>query len=88
MDNKDNKVIRIPIDPKQRKINEYGPGYVPCEVTDRWLQFPEAVSDKRYIPVSVMTTSKDGMPKKITDLVLSSEDLLRAINSIKIKNED
>lgn len=36
-----NKVVRIPISHKQRQLNKHGEGYVPCEVSSRWLQFAD-----------------------------------------------
>lgn len=85
MSNNENNLVRIPITFKQRKINEYGKGYVPCEVSERWLQFPDEISDERYIGVDVMTNGSDNNPKKLCELVVSKEDLIRAINSIEIK---
>lgn len=82
------KVIRIPITYKQRKRNEMGKGYVPCEVSERWLQFPDNVSDYRWITVDVMTMGSDDKPKKICDLIFGKEDIIKAINSIGIKNSN
>jgi hypothetical protein len=79
------KLIRIPISYKQRKINEYGEGYVPCEVSERWIQFPDEISDERYIPISIMTTGSKQENRKICELVVSMDDLLGAIKKIKVK---
>lgn len=59
--------------------NQFGQGYVPCEVSNRWLQFSE-YTDDRWIPISVMTLDKNEKPKKICELILSKEDVLRALN--------
>ena len=80
-----NKIVRLPINWKQRMINQYGKGYVPCEVSNRWLQLPENCSDEKYMEVSVMTLDKEEKPKKICDLILSKEDIIRAVNNIKTK---
>lgn len=82
-----NKVVKIPITYEERKINEYGKGYVSCLVSERWLQFPETASHERHIPVNVMTQAEGKESRKICELILSKEDLLRAINSIKIEND-
>lgn len=89
MEDHNEKVVRIPITYSQRKINEMGEGYVPCEVSGRWLQFPDNVSDLRWIPVDVMTIGSDSTARKICELVIGKEDILRAINSIEVdKKED
>lgn len=88
MDKQDDKVVRIPISYAQRKRNEFGNGYVPCEVSDRWLQFPTEVDSERYIPVDVMTQGANDKYKKICELILSKEDLLRALNAIQVKERE
>lgn len=50
-------VTRFPVTYEQRKRNEKGLGYVPCKVSDRWLQFDNVSSyqqDGEYIWVNVM----------------------------------
>ncbi len=80
------KVVKIPITYKQRKLNVLGDGHVPCEVSERWLQFPDTAEDPRWLPVDVMTMGSDDLPRKICELVLNKEDLLRAVNAIKYEN--
>lgn len=82
MDEQSNKIIRVPITYDQRKRNELGDGYVPCQVSGRWLKFSEEASDDRFIPVDVMTMGENKVPRKICELIISKEDILRAINSI------
>ncbi|MGE6488499.1 hypothetical protein [Paenisporosarcina sp. NPDC076898] len=79
----ENKIVKIPISYEQRKINEHGNGYVPCQVSSRWLQFNTLITYKDYIMVNVMTETENNSMRKICELVLSKEDLLRAINSIE-----
>ncbi|AKA70151.1 hypothetical protein [Clostridium scatologenes] len=81
----DEKVVKIPIDYKQRKINEYGQGYVPCEVSNRWLQFADESNlcqGGEFIGVDVMTLGSDEQPKKICQLIINREDIIRALNSV------
>lgn len=64
----DDKLIRITISFSKRMRNKYGEGYVPCEVSDRWLQFPEKselVGDKNLMVVDVMTLELRWKTKKI-----------------------
>lgn len=74
------KVIRIPISSRQRRVNERGSGYVECEVTSRWLQFHGINEELGLIPVDVMTEGENGKDRKLCELVLRRDDLLRALN--------
>lgn len=63
MDNE--KIIKIPISYEQRKINENENGYVPCQISSRWLQFGEESSllqGGEFISVDVMTLGADEQP--------------------------
>lgn len=81
------KVVRFPITYSQRKTNQMGAGYVPCVVSDRWLQFPSESAghydEGEFISVSVMTLGSDEKPKKPCDLAVTREDLVRAMSSVK-----
>lgn len=85
------KVIRIPIEYKQRMINKYGQGYVPCEISGRWLQFPEESAfvgneELMFVDVMTMDTCND-KPRKLCQLCVSREDILRALDNIKSEND-
>ncbi len=80
-----NNVVPIPVSYEQRKLNQHGEGYVGCALTEKWLQFPETINDERHIPVKVMA-EVDGKERQLTQLILSKEDLLRAVGSIKLVN--
>ncbi|MCB2354464.1 hypothetical protein [Clostridium estertheticum] len=78
----DDKIIEIPISYDQRKINEYGQGYVECGVSNRWLQFNKQSPDLKVITVDVMTLNTNDKPHKICEMVLRVDDIMRALNSI------
>ncbi|MCL5037972.1 MAG: hypothetical protein M1269_12800 [Chloroflexi bacterium] len=85
----ENKIIRFPLNSKQRAINEMGQGYVPCEVSTRWLQFDEFSSlcaEEEFMSVSVMTYDKNEKPRKICDLIITREDLERTLKYVKPLN--
>lgn len=79
------KVIQIPVTYEQRKLNEHGEGYVPCLVTNKWLQFPETAMHEINIPVKLMAQEDDEEPIQLSELFLSKDDLLRAINAVQIE---
>lgn len=80
-------IIRFPVGYKQRMINQKGNGYVPCEVSGRWIQFPETISDNGLIPIKIMTKNGE-TDKLICHLIIHYEDLVRAANSIRINKSE
>lgn len=81
---KDNKVVRIGISHDQRMKNQLGDGYVPCEVSGRYLHFKG--EDKRlgYVMVDVRTQTENG-DKLLCELILHKKDLIRALNNLDEK---
>lgn len=60
-----------------------------CEVSSRWLQFPETaqtVYDAPLMIIDVMTLNGDDQEKKICQLVLSKDDLLQILSRIDVKD--
>jgi hypothetical protein len=81
----DDKVVRFPVKSWQRRKNRLGKRAVLCEVTDRWLQFPEdsyPIQGNHLMFVDVMTATSGGKPKKICRVCISKEDLERAIKNV------
>jgi hypothetical protein len=80
------QVSKFPLGWLERWRNYYLPLGVPCIVSNRWLQFAESGAgpyrEGEYIRVDVMTNTGD-TPRKICELVVTREDLLRAINNVK-----
>lgn len=80
-------LIKFPMTQMERIKNQRGKGYVPCMVSERWIQFPKEsgshFDDGEYIAISIMTYGSDDKDKKICDLVITREDILKAINSVK-----
>jgi len=82
----DKKIRHIGIDPHTRRRNKLGKRAVGCEVSDRWLEFPE---NSDAVPglgdmmvVSVMTNVTEG-PRKLCDLTISREDLTKALANVQ-----
>ncbi|MNB85006.1 hypothetical protein D3C75_318900 [compost metagenome] len=78
----ENKIVRIGITHDQRMRNQIGDGYVPCEVSGRYLHFKG--EDKRlgYVMVDVRTQTDNG-DRLLCELILHKEDLIRALNNLK-----
>lgn len=80
----DEKIIKIPISNKQRIYNSHGQGYVPCKISNRFLQFEETYCESNnYVFVDVMTNGYDENPKKICNLCIDLNDLKNAISKLK-----
>lgn len=87
------KVIKFPADHRRRMRKKMGKGYVPCMETERWLQFPAESSgyfdQGEFIEVSVMTCSRGtDEPRKICGLMITREDLMRALEAIAPPDAD
>jgi hypothetical protein len=83
-----NKVVKIPISSTQRWRNRFGKYGVPCMVSGRWLQFSEtfsAFADEEAIWLNVMTIDSEDRPRKICELCVTREDLMKVLNSIQKK---
>ena len=83
MDN--GKVTRFPIKGYQRWRNRLGKRAVPCNVTDRWLQFPErsdSMKEGHFMFVYIMTMPDGENARKICQLCVTKEDLLAALKEV------
>ena len=70
------KIIRYPFRVKAAKRENRKKLRVPCEVSERWLQFGriEDYQDADYIHVDVMTRGADESERKICELIVTKED--------------
>jgi hypothetical protein len=86
------KLIRLPVTRERKKRNMFGPYYVPCMVSSRYMLFPNKsgghFNEGEYIDLSIMTETDDGKSKKLCELIVTREDILRAINSIRESDND
>lgn len=77
------KITRFPITFKERDYNLHGLGYVPCNISNRWLQFSDTYSEGTgLIFVDVMTKDSHEVPKKICSLCLNIHDLQNELSKI------
>lgn len=70
------KITRFPITFKERDYNLHGTGYVPCNISDRWLQFSDTYDEGTgLVFVDVMTKDEKETPRKLCQLCLNIHDL-------------
>ena len=70
------KITRIPVTFKERDYNLHGIGYVPCNITGRWLQFADTYDEGTgLVFVDVMTEDEKETPRKLCQLCLNIHDL-------------
>ena len=58
---------------------------VPCQVSSRWLQFPEtahALQGGDFMRIQVMTSGADEKNHRLCELVLTKQDLIRMISQV------
>ncbi|WAC08066.1 MAG: hypothetical protein OS130_02405 [Thermodesulfobacteriota bacterium] len=82
------KITRFPGCKERRRRLNLAEGRVSCQVSSRWLQFPEnatALSDGTYLVVNVMTLTPEEKERKICELVLLKEDLLAILEKLPTK---
>lgn len=85
------KVVPFPLSQYRRMKNHRDPRYVPCMVSGRWLQFPKESAGHfgggEFISLDVMTETEPGVHRKLCDLVVTREELQRALDSVKTPPE-
>ena len=84
-----NKVTKIPITEHQRIRNIQGEYSVPCEISERWILFGKTSSKLKggeFIFADIMTMSQNDKPRKICNLIITRENLLKVLSKIKAKD--
>lgn len=85
----DSKVIRLKDNCKRRKNIEKNLGKLHCEVSSRWVEFPNS-SDKHvdmdYLHLDIMTMSSDKKKSKICELVVDRDALEQMLKDLPHKN--
>ena len=77
------RIIKNPVSFSQRAHNIHGTGYVPCYVSDRWLQFSDTFSKNNgFVFVDVMTLGADELPRKICSLCLDINELKAELDKL------
>lgn len=82
-------VTRFPGPSARRERQDLKEGRVRCEVSERWLQFPQCaaqVGSRAFLAIDVMTPGADGAGKKLCELVLTKEALLSMLDRITVQD--
>ncbi|MCD6450087.1 MAG: hypothetical protein J7L34_06240 [Thermotogaceae bacterium] len=84
------KIIKLPVGSIKRKRINANAGILECEVSGRWLQFPEA-SDKlqniEYLCLDVMTHGSTGKDRKICELILDKKQLVKMLSELPVNDK-
>ena len=59
---------------------------VPCQVSERWLQFPKTTSALNagdFMAVDVMTIGSNNKARKLCELILTKQDLMKMLEQVK-----
>ena len=79
------KIVKFPVGSKKRKVVKEKEGKLECEVSGRWLQFPDASSKTEhmdYLPLNVMTTGSSDKERKICELILDKKQLEKMLSKL------
>ena len=85
------KIARFPVDSKKRKRLKEKQGRIECEVSGRWIQLPEAsnkFSDIEYLHLDIMTLGTSEMERKLCELILDKEQLLKMLNDLPVNDRN
>ncbi len=81
--------MREPWEARWRR--QHGDFAVPCMVSGRWLEFGQGgttrLGDVEVLALSVMTDGSGDQPRKLCDLMISREDLMRVLALIEKPSE-
>lgn len=83
------KTTYIPGISSKRKMVDARRGKLSCEVSSRWIQFPDSSiksEDIDYLKIDVMTIGSDEKDKKICELILDRDLLNKILNDLPRKN--
>lgn len=88
----DKKIIKIPITYEQRKRNEKGKGYIPCQISGRYLKLNlehSPSNPQEWINGDVMTEDTvDGNDKVLCHMIIKKQDIIDALNEISLEEPD
>ncbi|MBF4343590.1 hypothetical protein EAY39_23180 [Vibrio anguillarum] len=76
-----NKIVRLPNRYERKKRVDASKGELRCEVSERWIKFPEASSkhfDMDYLALDVMTLGANEKEIKLCEIIVD-RDLLETI---------
>jgi hypothetical protein len=82
------KVAGFPVTSEQLVQNRIGPRGVSCQVSMRWLVFGEEsdlLEGGEFMGVDVMTLDQYEKPRRLCHLIVTREDLLRALSHVRPK---
>ena len=86
----DKTVVPFPIKTSTRYRNRLGQLAVPCEVSERWLEFDPTSHRLRggeFIGLSVMTRGRGGDERTLCGLWITREELTDVLSRVKPSQE-
>ena len=83
------KIVRFPVGSKKRKRLKQKEGRIECEVSGRWIQFPEAsdkFSNMEYLRLDIMTMGAPDEERKLCEIILDKQQLLKMLNELPVND--
>ncbi|MCD9494373.1 hypothetical protein [Photobacterium carnosum] len=85
----DDKVINLPNRYECKRRIEVNNGKLRCEVSNRWIKFPEAsskCSDMDYLHLNIMTIGENEKDRKLCELIVDRDMLEKLL--IELPHKD
>ena len=81
------KIVKFPSGSKKRKRINANVGKLQCEVSNRWVQFPESsdkFSDIEYLCLDIMTIGATDQERKICEIILDKKQLEKMLSELPV----
>lgn len=79
------KIVRLPNGYERKKRVDASKGELRCEVSERWIKFPEASSkyvDIDYLALDVMTLGANEKERKLCEIIVDRELLEKFLTEL------
>ncbi|MDB1122230.1 hypothetical protein [Vibrio algarum] len=83
------KIVRLPNGYEHKKRVDASKGELRCEVSERWIKFPEASSkhfDMDYLALDVMTFGANEKERKLCEIIVDRDLLEKMLKELPHKN--
>ena len=82
------KIVNIPNRYSRKKFVDTQQGKLSCEVTPRWISFPNASINHNginHLHLGIMTTGSDSKDRKLCEIILDRDLLQKNLNNLPCK---
>lgn len=84
------KIVSFPNKLERRKRMDSNRGKLRCEVSERWISFPEAswkTQNLDYLSLDIMTLGSNNKERKLCEIIVDREQLQKMLKDLPVKNQ-